>query len=364
MIRRYLDGYESFCCAAGECPDTCCGKWEIEVDEDSLFMYRELAKQHKIFGDNIDFENALIRLKNDESCSFLRQDGLCEMQKTFGEEYLCDTCGNYPRHVEEFPDTREYSISVSCPVAAKNLLERREKLSYSEVEDEAEAEVYDDFEDFDYLTYEGLLSAREDALKILWDRRIPLWERWRMLSEFAVSFQSSVDEMLTGDGTYDITPSGESGDAPGPKLVDKDDAGLMKDLFELLFELDPLDDDFLAFKSAAAKTLFKDERLSELAAEFDRAFPEWEIKCEQISVYFLFTYFCGAIYDEYFFSQCYQAFYNSCMIKLLWIYAWSVDEENFGTADMAIILYQYSRELENCNENQILLEKMLNELIA
>lgn len=47
--------------------------------------------------------------------------------------------------------------------------------------------------------------------------------------------------------------------------------------------------------------------------------PEWEIRCEQISVYFIYTYFCGAAYDDYVYAMAAQAVYNAYMIKLLWI---------------------------------------------
>lgn len=41
---------------------------------------------------------------------------------------LCDTCRNYPRHIEEFEDLREISLSLSCPEAASILLSQKEKV--------------------------------------------------------------------------------------------------------------------------------------------------------------------------------------------------------------------------------------------
>lgn len=36
----------------------------------------------------------------------------------------------------------------------------------------------------------------------------------------------------------------------------------------------------------------------ELLLDFQDTFPEWQIQKEQLLVYWLYTYFCGAVYDE------------------------------------------------------------------
>ena len=34
--------YDAFSCLAGRCPDTCCGAWQVEIDERSLALYRSV----------------------------------------------------------------------------------------------------------------------------------------------------------------------------------------------------------------------------------------------------------------------------------------------------------------------------------
>ena len=41
MIYTYPDYYKKFSCIADKCPDTCCGKWQIVIDDDSLERYQE-----------------------------------------------------------------------------------------------------------------------------------------------------------------------------------------------------------------------------------------------------------------------------------------------------------------------------------
>ena len=62
------------------------------------------------------------------------------MYLNLGEKSLCRTCRQYPRHMEEFENVREASLSLSCPEVAKLLLSRKEKqkgVSMSEIVREA-----------------------------------------------------------------------------------------------------------------------------------------------------------------------------------------------------------------------------------
>ena len=43
MVIRKPQYYESFRCAAGACPDSCCHQWEVQVDDDTARRYRALS---------------------------------------------------------------------------------------------------------------------------------------------------------------------------------------------------------------------------------------------------------------------------------------------------------------------------------
>ena len=53
----------------------------------------------------------------------------------------------YPRHVEEFEDVREMTLSVSCPEVARILLGKKEPVRFLTYESNKEEE-YDDFDPF------------------------------------------------------------------------------------------------------------------------------------------------------------------------------------------------------------------------
>ena len=50
MILRVPDYYETFRCIAGECKDSCCIGWEIDIDEDNLYVLFESAGEKYLEG--------------------------------------------------------------------------------------------------------------------------------------------------------------------------------------------------------------------------------------------------------------------------------------------------------------------------
>ncbi|MGB8454189.1 MAG: hypothetical protein WCD89_17895 [Anaerocolumna sp.] len=60
--------YDEFTCIGGECPDTCCAGWNIEVDKKSAEIYKNVPGE---FGDKL---RSLI--KEDEKISFILDKNL------------------------------------------------------------------------------------------------------------------------------------------------------------------------------------------------------------------------------------------------------------------------------------------------
>lgn len=348
MIYRYLGEYDRFKCIADKCPATCCSGWAVEIDEESLHIYKEKAEKEKDgkLSQMIDWEESCFCQKGNGDCAFLREDKLCQMYIDYGEGFFCQTCDQYPRHMEEFPNVREYSLSVSCPVAAKMLLEAEKPLAIQTEQDEETEDIY---EDFNEPLYELLQKCRDEALEILLDRNVSLPIRSKKILEKMKMVQDALDGF-------------ESDDAPILREANT------RDGFELLFELEPLQPEFRQFLKKAKKVLFTDD--SDIYREaFERMHPKWDIWCEQLIRYFLFTYMCGSVYDDYVFAMTAQAVYNTEMIKQLWLAEWiisgAMDAQMELTEEIVIkVVYSYSRELEHSNENMILLESLLDEFYA
>ena len=108
MIYTYPDYYKKFSCIADKCPDTCCGKWQIVIDDDSLERYQEYDGDYRPeLHRKVNWKEGVFRHGRSGKCAFLRDDMLCDLYIHMGKESLCTTCREYPRHTEEFENVRE-----------------------------------------------------------------------------------------------------------------------------------------------------------------------------------------------------------------------------------------------------------------
>ena len=133
MYQTRPDDYAAFRCLAGACPQTCCAAWEIVVDPDAQDAYLRLqhplaAKLRRVL--RVDSEGDTYFAQTDGRCPFLCADGLCELQRTLGEQSLCRTCRDFPRWEVLQGDRVEQGLSPACPEAARRLLERSETLRF------------------------------------------------------------------------------------------------------------------------------------------------------------------------------------------------------------------------------------------
>lgn len=124
------DYFDRFRCLAGECPDSCCKDWQVQVDKASARRYRALPGA---LGEEL---RAVLRQEDGETyltvqdgrCPMWRRDGLCRIQAELGESALCETCRQFPRLTHDYGDFVELGLELSCPEAARWILD--EKSSY------------------------------------------------------------------------------------------------------------------------------------------------------------------------------------------------------------------------------------------
>lgn len=352
MIRRYLDNYKEFTCVAADCPDTCCSGWLIEIDENSLQRFEKVSRTDRDFKNRVNFDdNCFFQAKN-KDCAFLLESGLCKMQKEHGEEMLCYTCDMYPRHVEEFPNVREYSLSASCPVVAKDMVAKTEYISFEETEDkEPDPDSIDEYEDYNDLLYEKLLLIREKIMAVLCGDGI-FDEKAAHILDVMASIQEDLDlGMYDGvEDTFDEMLTADCGDFDD-YLLD----------LKTMETLEPLREDFVSWIKSV--TGFLDDNIEKNKAVFFEKYKMFEneyesldlIQCN-VALYFVFTYFCGAVYDNYVYSAARLAVYSARVIKLLSFAKWL----EAGMVDIDVIIYKFCRELEHSNDNLNLIKQELD----
>lgn len=121
--------YDRFQCIAGNCPDSCCKGWAVQVDKEAAAMYRALPGS---LGDTLrqklttEDKDTILSLNPDGRCPMWRDDGLCRIQAELGEQALCRTCRDFPRLYHNYGDFVEVGLELSCPEAARLLLSRKD----------------------------------------------------------------------------------------------------------------------------------------------------------------------------------------------------------------------------------------------
>lgn len=117
--------YDTFCCLAADCPDSCCKEWAVQVDDDTAAVYRTLQGP---IGDQLrsvmakEDSDTILTLTPDGRCPMWRNDGLCRIQAQLGESFLCHTCKQFPRLRHDYGDFVELGLELSCPEAARLIL--------------------------------------------------------------------------------------------------------------------------------------------------------------------------------------------------------------------------------------------------
>ena len=368
--------FKKFKCVSKRCEATCCAGWQIVIDEESLLRYKsEVGEYGELLHKRIDWGEGVLQDCR-KRCAFLTENHLCELYQKLGKESLCITCANYPRHIEEFENQREITLTISCPEVARIILEQREPVDFEEEEIEEEAEEFDDFDPF-FFSY--LEDARKILIAILQNRRLPMVMRGALVIQIAEELQTILEEGDLFD-FVDVFEKYEE-EANLAKAIreteqeiklfyeSKDRVFLsLKAVFERLYELEYLADDWEENLKTCQRTLYGDgeEAYWDLRKTFQEycmkeSFAEvnMEIILEQLLVYFVFTYFCGAVYDDNVIGKIRMSVDSVTVLYEMFMAKWKEQGGCLSVKDMQRILYRYSRELEHSDVN---LEIMQSEM--
>ena len=360
--------YKDFSCIAGDCPDTCCAGWQIMIDDKALEKYRHVKGTFRNrLHNGIDWKNQTFRQYN-RRCEFLNEENLCDIYSEAGQHMLCDTCRKYPRHIEEFEGSREISLSLSCPEAAKIILGIKDKVTFITKEKETNEETY---EDFDYFLFTALMDTRDEFIAIIQDREVPMKLRLLKLLACGHDFQLSLDknELYIWDEIRKRHLETGYGDNFTEKVNNRrnpedNSLSLMAKMWKTIIpEMEVLRPGWHDFLGENLFPLYVNGQ-SAYDAHLDDFYAknsDWEIQMEQLLVYWIFTYFCGAVYDDEIFAKIKMAVVCTLFIRDLAVGSLLKNEENLSFTDLTSICYRFSRELEHSDLNLNRLEELLAE---
>ncbi|MCR5784080.1 MAG: flagellin lysine-N-methylase [Eubacterium sp.] len=352
--------YDKFTCIGGACPDTCCAGWEIEIDEGTLSQYaNDNGPLSSRFKNEINYNEGIFCQKPGGRCAFLNDDNLCDIYKeTQDEMFWCDTCRTYPRHVEEFEGIREISIGLSCPEAARIILENTERAAFETTEDD----LTEEYEDFDYMFFSILNEFRRLYFHVLKNRLYSIVDRIHQIMSYSKVIQDRVDdnEIFAIDEILmypDCVP-----------LIRPDAYEESKKFFEILDSLELLRPSWEALRDEYEAILFSGgkEGYYENVTLFKAYLKEndldkrYAIVSEQIVNYFVFIYFCGSVYDYRVFAKTAFAGMSENIIRNMSM-ARYIKNGALSLEDIIDIAHSYAREVEHSVENLDYIDDALTE---
>lgn len=355
--------YRNFSCIGGACEDTCCGGWKIAIDRDSMKRYQRVPGAFgKFIRSAIDKRSGCFRLIR-RRCLLLNEEGLCEIQKKLGAGGLCRDCRDYPRHMEDYGDVRELMLSLSCPEAARVILHDADQGACREAFREKPGQREENFP--------WLEDARQALVCLVKDRSVDWNQRLAMVLAYTHDLQRRADclserEMRTAvrrlTGRY-LEPCASA--RFGEKLKPYQGRGReriirmnawMRDLGRLEPVLEHWDARIAAVCSFLYHAVDEAEYLKK-EREFAQQAAHWEQEWENLVLYFLQTYFLGAVYDGDVFGKGKMAVYSCLMIRE-WCLMRFCKTGRFEQEELVAASYRYSREVENSDANLEMIDTM------
>lgn len=336
MIHRKQSGYDAFKCIADKCPKSCCEGWQIMIDDESIDRYQNESGH---FGQrllkSINFTEQCF-LQNNSRCAMLNDNGLCDLHSSLGEESLCYTCKMFPRHVEEFQDIREYSLSLACPEFVRMLMEPSYIFDIIENEDDL-LDDPDEFEDYDFILFDKLNFARDKMLHIAKNNNQPLWKRLSQIASMALALQECYDQ---GD-IFEMDSISSVAYSNSDNIISTLDYSI--ESMDVLINMEVLEESWRDSIISAQEYWKRNSNDTQICKS--AMFPDsnTEFIFQKIFESLLYTYFCGAVYDGQIYARAMIAIQSTRWLMMLY----SANH----CKDLNSIIYLYSREVEHSDLN-------------
>ena len=248
------------------------------------------------------------------------------------------------------------------------LLEQKDPVTFTEEDIDTEEE---EFEDFDPFFFSYLEDARKIMIGILQNRKLSVSVRVALVRKMAEEMQNIIEESDLFD-LADVLENYEE-EAKLANAVREAEQELKTfyenreesfqystAVFDRLYELEFLSDDWETYLDRCRVTLYGGG--AKAYQDMRNAFQEYckqtsidginmDILLEQLLVYFVFAYFCGAVYDDNVIGKIKMSIDSVKVLYEMFMAKWTEQEGTISGEDIKKIVYRYSRELEHSDEN-------------
>lgn len=329
MILRMPEYCFKFHCIAGDCSDSCCIGWEIDIDSKTAELYNNTGGE---FGERLrkNISRGRFVLDSRERCPFLNDRNLCDIIINLGEESLCQICTDHPRYYEWFDGLKEGGIGLCCEEAARLVLTDIDPLKFRDIEITAE-----DCDLYDSELYSCLYSARAKIMERLGNcgAMKSLKTAVSGILEYGKLLQENID-----NGDFLVPEIPECSDSFCP------DTG---ELFGFLLTLEPIDEKWQPYVRLQLEKISSAEMN---LSDFEECNPEIGLYLRNIGVYYLWRYFMKGVFDGEILSWLRYGAASIVLLEFMFFGKW-LETGTLSLSDCVELTKNYSKETEYSEEN-------------
>lgn len=322
MILKMPSYCEKFRCSADKCSDNCCIGWEIDIDEDTFDIYKNISGD---FGErlknNICVSECPSFVLNDERCPFLNRKNLCDIIINLGEDRLCNICRDHPRYFEWYGGIKEGGVGLCCEEGAKLILTSENPLLFTERE-----VSYENGEECDEEFFRCLYEAREKIFSVISDESRSMKDRVADILCFTERMQMNIDNFI-----YTL---------PEEKLsFDGIRKGNMKALLQYIRETEPIDGKWESFINELIDN-YKNVPVSKDFMGYQK----------NLMIYFIYRYFLKGVFDGEILSKVKFALVSVAVITYI-IEKKKEEKGSITFTEIIDICKLWSKQMEYSQEN-------------
>ena len=131
-----LDFYDEFQCIGNDCNSNCCAVgWNIPIDDETYQKYQDIRGRFGQFVRRNLYDKDglhLIRMNEKNNCPFLNEDNLCNLYIQYGDDYMSETCTEFPRRFLNYDQIKLQSYSLSCEEVLRILYDKPDSVKLKE----------------------------------------------------------------------------------------------------------------------------------------------------------------------------------------------------------------------------------------
>ncbi|MCQ2014196.1 flagellin lysine-N-methylase [Clostridium butyricum] len=358
--------YDEFRCIGGKCKDSCCLGWTVFIDKKTFNEYKKVGSSFKSKlnsgisrnrKDSNDLHYGKMNLENGR-CKFLNDKDLCDIYINLGEDYLCNTCKQYPRLLYKFGDVYEKTLNLSCPEVARVIVESNELFSFDmtdEILNETEKKYIQKY-NYNKDLYKLLWEGRSLSIEVAQFREIDIWKRLVFIKIIEERLQENIENQKYDNVSYIIeecrqmvTSYERVSSLDNLEKVTEVKIQFISILLRRKINARESNKTFLGLMEEFEQLTTNMEIFDELEEEFNVYFEKYEYVFENYIVYSLYNNYMKALVNEDLNKCILILMLSYSTIKILLMSRWKSNNKNLSNDDIVDVLYSFSRVTEHNN---------------